>query len=48
MRDDLKGTTGEFVAKLHDTQAKDEKNREHQGKGDPQKMLASKKHLNGG
>lgn len=47
MRDDLKGSTGEFVAKLHDTQAKDEKNRKHTGDGHPEKMLASKKHLNG-
>ena len=39
-------STQEFVDKLHDTQAKDEKNREHQGNGNPAGKLANKQHAN--
>lgn len=37
-------STNEFVEKLHDTQAKDEANRKHQGKGSPEKKLSTKQH----
>lgn len=39
-------STEEFVAKVHDTQAKDEKNRRTQGKGQPSAKLATKQHTN--
>ncbi|WP_308636847.1 DUF4023 family protein [Paenibacillus silvisoli] len=33
-----------FINKLHDTQAKAERNQKRQGKGSPAKQLASKQH----
>ena len=36
--------THEFVKKLHDTQAKAERNKEHQGKGSPSNKLSNKQH----
>jgi hypothetical protein len=36
--------THEFVEKLHATQEKQEKNKEHQGKGSPEKQLSNKRH----
>lgn len=36
--------THEFVEKLHDTQAKEARNKEHQGKGTPSEKLPNKKH----
>ncbi|WP_438348700.1 DUF4023 domain-containing protein [Paenibacillus sp. FA6] len=36
--------THEFVKKLQDTQAKDERNKEHQGKGAPSNKLPNKQH----
>jgi hypothetical protein len=39
-------STGEFVDKVHDTQAKDEKNRRIHGKGQPSAKLATKQHTN--
>jgi hypothetical protein len=33
-----------FIEKLKDTQAKDEKNRKHQGQGHPEKRLPNEKH----
>lgn len=39
-------STDEFVEKLHDTQAKDEKNRRTNGKGQPSKKLPTKQHTN--
>ncbi|WP_281887372.1 DUF4023 domain-containing protein [Paenibacillus sp. YYML68] len=47
MRDDLKGTTEQFVDKLHDTQQKDEHNRKLHGDGHPEKKLPHKQHLKG-
>ncbi|MBP1155903.1 MULTISPECIES: DUF4023 domain-containing protein [unclassified Paenibacillus] len=47
MRDDLRGSTDEWVEKLHDTQKKDEINRKHQGDGHPDKKLPAKQHRNG-
>jgi hypothetical protein len=38
--------TEEFVEKIHDTQAKDEKNREEQGKKTPSSKLPTKQHTN--
>lgn len=35
-------STHEFVEKLHDTQAKDEKNRRTNGKGNPSDKLPNK------
>lgn len=37
-------STEEFLNKLHDTQAKDEKNRRTNGKGDPSNRLPGKQH----
>ncbi|OXM86489.1 DUF4023 domain-containing protein [Paenibacillus rigui] len=34
----------QFVEKIHDKQAKDEKNRRHQGKGTPGDKLPNKQH----
>ncbi|MFH5187057.1 DUF4023 domain-containing protein [Paenibacillus sp. TAB 01] len=34
----------QFVEKLHDKQEKDEKNRQHQGKGTPGFKLPNKQH----
>lgn len=39
-------STEEFLSKLHDTQAKDEKNRRTQGKGQPSEKLPNKLHTN--
>lgn len=39
-------STEQFIDKLHDTQAKDEKNRRTQGKGTPSEKLATKQHTN--
>lgn len=36
--------THEYVEKLHDTQRKAEKNRQHQGKGTPSDKLPTKQH----
>ncbi|MCD7035683.1 DUF4023 domain-containing protein [Metabacillus sp. GX 13764] len=36
--------TNEFVEKLKDNQKKDEKNKEHQGNGNPGKKLPNKTH----
>lgn len=38
--------TQAFVDKLHDTQKKAEKNKEHHGKGKPSKNLPNKQHSN--
>ncbi|GIQ67768.1 DUF4023 domain-containing protein [Xylanibacillus composti] len=38
--------THEYVEKLHDTQRKDEKNREQQGKRTPSAKLPTKQHSN--
>ncbi|MBU7320884.1 DUF4023 domain-containing protein [Paenibacillus oleatilyticus] len=46
MRDDLTGGTEAWLNKLHETQEKDEKNREHQGKGHPGKQLPTKRKSN--
>jgi len=35
-------STGEFVNKIKEAQAKDRENREHQGYGHPEKRLPSK------
>lgn len=43
---DMERTTKEFVDKIHDTQAKDEKNRRTQGEGDPAQKLPNKQHEN--
>ncbi|RSK29081.1 DUF4023 domain-containing protein [Bacillus sp. HMF5848] len=40
-------STHEFVEKIHDTQKKDEKNREHQGKHNPNQKLPNKQHSQG-
>lgn len=37
-------STEQFLEKLHETQAKDEKNRERQGKGTPSAKLPTKQH----
>ena len=37
-------STNEFVDKVHDTQEKMEKNKETQGKGNPNAKLANKQH----
>ena len=37
-------STHEFVEKLHDTQAKAAKNKEHQGKGTPSQRMPTKQH----
>jgi hypothetical protein len=37
-------STGEFVRKVQETQKKDEKNREHYGKGTPSGKLPGKQH----
>ncbi|WP_159883656.1 DUF4023 domain-containing protein [Paenibacillus puerhi] len=47
MKDNLKGTTEQFVNKLHDTQAKDEKNRKLHGGGHPESKLPTEQHRNG-
>lgn len=39
-------STEEFVDKVHDTQAKDEKNRRTQGKGTPSEKLPNKQKTN--
>jgi hypothetical protein len=39
-------STEQFIDKLHDTQAKDEKNRRTQGKGTPSEKLPTKQHTN--
>lgn len=39
-------STEEFLEKLHDTQAKDEKNRSSLGKGQPSEKLPNKLHTN--
>ncbi len=36
--------THEFVEKLHDTQKKAARNKEHQGKGTPSQKLPTKQH----
>lgn len=36
-------STDEFLDQLHDKQAKDEWNREHHGKGNPEEKLPSKR-----
>ena len=41
---DMNMSTEEFVDKIHDTQAKDEKNRRTQGEGDPAQKLPNKQH----
>ncbi|GGG13178.1 DUF4023 domain-containing protein [Paenibacillus abyssi] len=38
--------TKAFVNKVKDTQMKDQKNREHQGKGTPSAKLPTKQHSN--
>lgn len=40
--DFTKMSTREFVAKIHEAQAKDLKNKQHQGYGHPEKRLPSK------
>ncbi|WP_409341873.1 DUF4023 domain-containing protein [Paenibacillus sp. MBLB4367] len=37
-------STGDFVKKVHDTQQKDEKNKQRQGGGQPQRKLPGKQH----
>ncbi|WP_082865795.1 DUF4023 domain-containing protein [Paenibacillus crassostreae] len=37
-------STHEFVEKIHDTQAKDKRNKEHQGKGTPDRQLPNNQH----
>jgi hypothetical protein len=37
-------STRDYVKKLHETKAKDEKNQEHQGKGNNSEKLPSKQH----
>jgi len=37
-----KMSTSEFVAKIHEAQAKDRKNKMHQGYGHPEKNLPTK------
>jgi hypothetical protein len=37
-------STHEFVKKVHDTQDKDKRNKEHQGKGTPSDQLSNKQH----
>lgn len=44
MSDMMKGSTSEFVAKVHDTQKKDEKNRRTQGNNRPSDKLPNKQH----
>ncbi|CAM3615330.1 hypothetical protein MALU111345_14150 [Marinicrinis lubricantis] len=39
-------STDQYLNKLHDTQAKDEKNRRAQGKGTPSSKLPTKQHSN--
>lgn len=39
-------STEQFVNKVHDTQAKDEKNRKQQGKKTPSSALPTKQHSN--
>ncbi|MBB3111250.1 hypothetical protein FHS18_003318 [Paenibacillus phyllosphaerae] len=39
-------STSEFVAKVKDTQEKQLKNQEHQGKGTPSSKLPTKQHSN--
>jgi len=39
-------STDQFLNKLHDKQAKDEKNRQHQGKKTPSAKLPTKQHSN--
>ncbi|GAB6991184.1 DUF4023 domain-containing protein [Paenibacillus pini] len=36
--------THEFVEKVHETQEKDRKNKEHNGKGQPNSVLPTKQH----
>jgi len=38
--------TSEFVQKVQDTQRKDEKNKQHFGKGTPSAKLQTKQHTN--
>lgn len=40
------GSTRDFVNKIHDTQAKDERNRRLSGNGQPSKKLPTKQHTN--
>ncbi|MEK8128474.1 DUF4023 domain-containing protein [Paenibacillus filicis] len=47
MKDNLKGSTEQFVDKLHDTQAKDDKNRAHNGGGHPESKLPGEQHRKG-
>ncbi len=46
MRDDLAGGTEAWLDKLHETQEKDEKNRERHGEGHPGKKLPAKRKSN--
>ncbi|MFX3635769.1 MAG: DUF4023 domain-containing protein [Candidatus Pristimantibacillus sp.] len=39
-------STNEFVSKVKDTQAKQQKNKEHFGKGKPTEKLSNKQHTN--
>ncbi|MFD1956986.1 DUF4023 domain-containing protein [Paenibacillus thailandensis] len=39
-------STEQFVNKLHDTQAKQQKNRDRYGKGKPSQKLQTKQHTN--
>ncbi|MCZ8521096.1 MULTISPECIES: DUF4023 domain-containing protein [Paenibacillus] len=43
-RQDLSGDTQQWVEKVHDTQAKDEKNRRTHGDNHPAKKLPNKRH----
>lgn len=40
----MSDNTHEFVEKVHNTQAKQKRNQEHQGKGSPNSKLPTKKH----
>jgi hypothetical protein len=40
--DFTKMTTSEFIEKIHEAQAKDRKNKQHQGFNHPEKRLPSK------
>ncbi|MFY0544438.1 DUF4023 domain-containing protein [Brevibacillus sp. H7] len=43
--DFTKMSTQEFVEKIHETQAKDRENKEHNGYGHPEKRLPSKQRI---
>ncbi|MFF2092874.1 DUF4023 family protein [Paenibacillus sp. NPDC058174] len=42
----MSDSTNEFVSKVQETQQKQQKNKEHFGKGKPTGKLANKKHTN--